>query len=204
MGRRCRTLPSPASLATLWDTQLNPRVLIPENPWPSPGHKKTSRLTRTGRVVSSVTEREGLSSGPFGILARLGDYPHDWARTDRPLGSNRGSHPSPNSQKAQSPHSLSTAGASASSTEREGFEPPSPFGRSLSRRVQYHSASAPKRQRPSVARCASAGASIPRNVNNDGTSLVGAPGWSCGRLRRSSLVSGRPPAIHPHSPGPSA
>ena len=28
-------------------------------------------------------------------------------------------------------------------TEREGFEPPSPFGRSLSRRVQYHSASAP-------------------------------------------------------------
>ena len=31
-------------------------------------------------------------------------------------------------------------------TEREGFEPPSPFGRSLSRRVQYHSASAPKRR----------------------------------------------------------
>ena len=29
-------------------------------------------------------------------------------------------------------------------TEREGFEPPSPFGRSLSRRVQYHSASAPQ------------------------------------------------------------
>ena len=40
--------------------------------------------------------------------------------------------------------------------EREGLEPPSPFGRSLSRRVHYHSASAP---RPRIRRdqdCASA------------------------------------------------
>src|SRR5690606_9187140 len=36
------------------------------------------------------------------------------------------------------------AGAGA---EREGFEPPSPFGRSLSRRVHYRSASAPREGR---------------------------------------------------------
>ncbi len=62
------------------------------------------------------------------------------------------------------------------STEREGFEPPSPFGRSLSRRVQYHSASAPdgigdpcKQQRPGLHACRSSpGVRPPRFVHVSG------------------------------------
>ena len=88
-----------------------------------------------------------------------------------------------------------TSGVSLHSTEREGFEPPSPFGRSLSRRVQYHSASAPERQRPDSARYASAGALIVRNVNSYGTS-VGVPGFepgtSASRTQRSTGLSHTP------------
>jgi hypothetical protein len=43
----------------------------------------------------------------------------------------------------KSPQAGADLGAGA---EREGFEPPSPFGRSLSRRVHYRSASAPRRE----------------------------------------------------------
>jgi hypothetical protein len=85
---------------------------------------------------------------------------------------------------------------SSSETEREGLEPPSPFGRSLSRRVHYHSASAPERSRPDSARCASAGAFMARIVNNDGTSQVGAPGFepgtSASRTQRSTGLSHAP------------
>ena len=90
---------------------------------------------------------------------------------------------------------IRTGRANSSQTEREGFEPPSPFGRSLSRRVQYHSASAPERQRPDRARCASAGALILRNQNSHGPS-VGVPGFepgtSASRTQRSTGLSHTP------------
>jgi hypothetical protein len=89
-----------------------------------------------------------------------------------------------------------TGRVASSNTEREGLEPPSPFGRSLSRRVHYHSASAPERLRPDNARWASAGALTFRNVNNDGTSSVGAPGFepgtSASRTQRSTGLSHAP------------
>ena len=88
-------------------------------------------------------------------------------------------------------------------TEREGFEPPSPFGRSLSRRVQYDSASAPNyraRAERSAARPTLNGdrsgarwpvlqlspqAQKPRTTRPPGLSPIGAPG--CISLR--SMVS---------------
>ncbi len=83
-------------------------------------------------------------------------------------------------------------------TEREGFEPPSPFGRSLSRRVQYHSASAPtsKQQSPSHRRhCRDNPGSLSRGARMDLAAL--------GRLRRSAAparTSGPHPGDHPVGP----
>ena len=176
------------------------------HPSPPPsGNQKPPGLFTPGVFFVSA-EREGWSSGPFGILARLGDYPLGHFPAHGPLGSNPGfsslaptfrksktpralypggllrlngargielrslrdprssrglpnrnnltmvaprlepggSHPSPPPSGNQKPPGLSTPGVFFVSTEREGFEPPSPFGRSLSRRVQYHSASAPE------------------------------------------------------------
>jgi hypothetical protein len=66
-----------------------------------------------------------------------------WRRWD--TGSpRRGGWPGRRRAPTKKPPRSSTWRAEA---EREGLEPPSPFGRSLSRRVHYHSASAPNSRR---------------------------------------------------------
>ena len=110
LGRRCRTLPPPASLATfrgsLAGTKADSREPL-RGTW---SIKKPSRLIGTGRVVSSNTEREGLTSGPFGILGRLGGRHRGISQTSWPLGSNRGSHPRPPSRITKPPRSCDLRG----------------------------------------------------------------------------------------------
>ena len=133
---------------------------------------------------------QSLRDFRLGILARLGGPLPGFIPSNKAPRLEPGFSSLAQPTEVKSPQGQSTSGASLNHTEREGFEPPSPFGRSLSRRVQYHSASAPERQRPSVARRLPAGALIPRNVNNDGTSSVGAPGFepgtSASRTQRST------------------
>ncbi len=87
-----------------------------------------------------------------------------------------------------------------------GFEPPSPFGRSLSRRVQYQSANAPERIRPSVARWASAGAwysRMKKSWDAFAKHQIGAPGFepgtSASRTQRSTGLSHAPNNKGAHS-----